>query len=693
MKYARQMGYEYIAVNPYTISQYRTINDEYEKNGGKRIKFYLINPYYTVISYRSAGDADPAVPAYIDTMERDASLSKSSNTVTATFTQPTMGSSGKIEIYNANDPDYNGIYTVTQQPSSTVFRFTVTSTQSSLLESSATAKLIMYYTQEQKDFLEQNMVWINTAKSFPYNLASSYYPDGDYPPSNRFRPQWDIQQSAVINNLVDKHMGIFSVIDGGKGDFAGYLFDEGSIKGEFQRLDSSGKRNMSSLYQLTGQTDSGLQHGSIAYEYSTYSKASLAFFKQLQNQAKNKYPDMKWGLEPYSLYRAGGMDATRYSSEWIEEVGNAAETDRTGVNPDMLMQEGSSVDFVDIFSNSLVKGLTDKLGITQDMVGTTQPNAIGEYENRLYAGKAGINGAWYHWFGRFGGTGNMTNFTEITKVYPRLKLIRVIPSWDNLNNIPLASRSWNGSVYQSRTSSGNLQSYINSDVLYSRHWKTGKLFAVFNSTNGVITLKAGETALSTQRVDGYFIEAGDGSADVNIVGNTIKLKSGFTVAVDTSNGQVMGNGYIFTLNATTSLAPVITSSLSSTGTIGTDFSYQITAANDPTSFNAAGLPSGLSVSTGGLISGTPTTIGTSSVTISAVNAGGTGVSTLTLSVYSVCDLNRDGATNVVDVQLQVNAALGVTACTSDINGDGSCNVIDVQRDVNASLGGQCVLGP
>ncbi|HAZ07448.1 MAG TPA: hypothetical protein DCZ01_02745 [Elusimicrobia bacterium] len=156
----------------------------------------------------------------------------------------------------------------------------------------------------------------------------------------------------------------------------------------------------------------------------------------------------------------------------------------------------------------------------------------------------------------------------------------------------------------------------------------------------------------------------------------------------------MGNGYIFTLGATGSLAPVITSALTSTGTVGTALSYQITAANSPTSFNAAGLPAGLSVNTVmGLISGTPATIGTSSVAISAANAGGTGAGTLTLSVYSACDVNRDGSTDVADVQLQVNAALGAAACTSDLNGDGSCSVIDVQRGVNTGLGGQCVVGP
>src|SRR5437868_11684450 len=79
--------------------------------------------------------------------------------------------------------------------------------------------------------------------------------------------------------------------------------------------------------------------------------------------------------------------------------------------------------------------------------------------------------------------------------------------------------------------------------------------------------------------------------------------------------------------------PVITSPLTATGQVGVAFSYQITATNSPTSFNATGLPAGLTVNTtSGLISGTPTTAGTYSVTISATNGGGTGNATLTLTI-------------------------------------------------------------
>jgi hypothetical protein len=54
---------------------------------------------------------------------------------------------------------------------------------------------------------------------------------------------------------------------------------------------------------------------------------------------------------------------------------------------------------------------------------------------------------------------------------------------------------------------------------------------------------------------------------------------------------------------------------------------------------------------------------------------------------SPCDVNSDGSTNVSDVQLEVNMALGISSCT---NPSGTCTVVSVQRVVNAALGGTCV---
>jgi PKD repeat protein len=147
-------------------------------------------------------------------------------------------------------------------------------------------------------------------------------------------------------------------------------------------------------------------------------------------------------------------------------------------------------------------------------------------------------------------------------------------------------------------------------------------------------------------------------------------------------------------------APAITSVLTATGQVGAAFSYQITASNSPTSYGAVGLPAGLSINTvTGLISGTPTASGGSSVTLSATNAGGTGTKTLTLTinpsapVISPCDLNGDGVVDSVDVGLAVDQSKGRLPCTNgDLTLDGRCNVQDVQRVSNAASGGICKVG-
>ena len=447
---------------------------------------------------------------------------------------------------------------------------------------SAIIDLTKSYTEEEKAWYEQRMLW-KSNDTFPNNLASGWFNN-----SINFEVPWDFQQQAVINEVVEKAIELFRSYENSQPfTFAGYIIDVPKLTGEFYRWDTSSKKGVkTTLTNWTG-TDSGLIHGTITHAYAKYSDGLAAFYKRLNTRMRAEFPNAKWIIDPYWIYD------TKIDDEWVYQIKNR--TDKDELTPDMLVQEGPYTDFVDNNNN-----FNSGLNITKDMVGCTQSNKVSVGTNTVIAAKAGINGAWYNWFGRFGLDNNsnsdMPDFASITEVYPRLKLVRCIPNWDNLNNVPVdgSSRTWNGSVYESYKD-GKLRSYISSNVMYSRHPKTGKLFAVFNTTNGVIKLNTGESVTSVKRTDGYFIETVDGSADVTIMGNEIRLKSSVTIDVDSSNGQVKGKGYIITLSsgsgpsgsitinsgAAYTKSTAVTLNLSATDNIGVTGYYLSTSSTKP----------------------------------------------------------------------------------------------------------------
>jgi autotransporter-associated beta strand protein len=109
-----------------------------------------------------------------------------------------------------------------------------------------------------------------------------------------------------------------------------------------------------------------------------------------------------------------------------------------------------------------------------------------------------------------------------------------------------------------------------------------------------------------------------------------------TAALSVRNGAgVTGSGSLeITVAPAPTSIPVMSGATTASGNVATTFSYQIVASNTPRSYSATSLPGGLTLDTAkGLISGTPTTVGDTTVTLTAENPAGTSSSQdLTISI-------------------------------------------------------------
>ena len=109
-----------------------------------------------------------------------------------------------------------------------------------------------------------------------------------------------------------------------------------------------------------------------------------------------------------------------------------------------------------------------------------------------------------------------------------------------------------------------------------------------------------------------------------------------TAALSVANGAgVTGSGNLeITVAAAPTSIPVMSGATTASGNVSVPFSYQIVASNTPRSYTATSLPGGLTLDPAkGLISGTPTTVGDTTVTLTAENPAGTSLSQdLTISI-------------------------------------------------------------
>ena len=377
-----------------------------------------------------------------------------------------------------------------------------------------------YYSQAKKEYYNRVLVWKST-QSFPYNLATGWWNT----PSS-FRGIYDFQQQSIIDERIEYQINRIKGLENKENNFlfGGFAWDVPHLHGDMwtgrQKSNAypTATGRQTSLTAWTG-SNSGLLHEGITHEYDDYIESVAEFRKQLFAEAKKINQDLKIWYEPYHPY-----------SGYVEVYQNRA--DKQLLKADFMTQEdgdsNNPVDDLEFLDERLfASGL-----IERGSTGSSTPDTFTHSENLRIAGNAGINGAWFTWFGRYGGTGDMPNYNSIKDVPKRLKLIRTMVGWDNLNNVKLSKRSYTNKVYKSTLS------YADSHIIYSKHPKREEFFVVYvDNLRTDIILPVGTYVEDIYRTDDLFRKTISVKGEFTINGNIIKINqnpsqdSGYIIGV------------------------------------------------------------------------------------------------------------------------------------------------------------------
>ncbi|KAB2649348.1 MAG: hypothetical protein DVB32_11480 [Verrucomicrobia bacterium] len=143
--------------------------------------------------------------------------------------------------------------------------------------------------------------------------------------------------------------------------------------------------------------------------------------------------------------------------------------------------------------------------------------------------------------------------------------------------------------------------------------------------------------------------------DTGVISGTPTTAATITLAISATNTDGTGT---LTLTLTVNPIQLSVNPTAAQAAVGQPFRYAITFISAPARFTATDLPAGLSFdSITGVVSGTPTTPGITTITLSATDATRTGTQKLTLTInYApMIMINYDVTRNVFELMIQDEA--------------------------------------
>lgn len=301
------------------------------------------------------------------------------------------------------------------------------------------------YTQQQIDLYNKWFTWKDTNSTFPYNLATGWWYS-----KTSFHPVPNLQQQWIITELINHSLdNVKNKERPAKGFlFGGWSWDVPQLDGDFWSAAQTGGNGQ----QVTVKYWTGSCSGkNLNNDYACYIDGKAEMYKQLFQATRQIYPNMKVYLEPYNIW-----------NDYLRGISNRS--DKQELLPDYLCSESARIDFV---NDPKVLAIMPANKMCSDT-----PDTSDHLENVKIAGTLAVKGAWFTWFGRMGGSGTFQLVTSIRLLPDRLKLLRQLPNWDNLNGVPLNHRVYINNTYKSTLS------YADNNILYSLNPKNHLLYVV-----------------------------------------------------------------------------------------------------------------------------------------------------------------------------------------------------------------------
>jgi hypothetical protein len=244
----------------------------------------------------------------------------------------------------------------------------------------------------------------------------------------------------------------------------------------------------------------------------------------------------------------------------------------------------------------------------------------------------------YLTFGLLLASAGFTGLGAAATIHGSTTVPKVFSTLGGATGIGAVTSTVNANVTSDQSGLASINTTLNQFIMYVTTGSAKGASAAPAIPNGLSASGTTGTAFSYQVVatnspTSYLITglpAGlSANAATGLVSGTPTAAGTSTVTLAATNASGTSSNATLTLNiaaAAPTAVPVINSAASASGTVGTQFGYQISASNSPTSYSVAAattLPSGLGLNaTTGLISGTPTAAGTIPVTLTATNAVG-----------------------------------------------------------------------